>query len=307
MSGAFGDRGERWLTELPEIIDACVARWDLRLGDPYPDPSYQIVYRATGPSGDLLALKLGVPRGELRDEAFALRSWGGRGAVRLVADDPAAGALLLERLEPGTQLADVAVVDDDEATKAGAAVFRRIAEAGFRDDWEEAKLAVPPVQTLADWGLDLDRHLMEHGDDGPLPRGIVQSAATAYSSLHASTDRKALLHGDLHHHNILLAAGREEAWVAIDPKGIIGDPAFEVGAFLRNPGAAFGPGTDGAARTRRRIDLIVDETGLDRMRLVDWAWAGSVLSAVWCVSEEGREGSSWSWPIQVADWILAAR
>ena len=306
IGATFGDAGRKWLTELATTVVACADAWHLSLEDPYPDPSYQLVFRATGRSGKRLALKLGVPRDELRKEAAALRVWAGRSTVLLIDDDPGRGAILLERIEPGTQLAEVAAIDDDRATEIGAVVMRRVAHAGAVElDLDHRGSTEFP--TLSDWGAGFDRYLRAHSRGGPIDVGHVARASAIFASLDQSTDRRHVLHGDLHHHNVLQSGSKHDDWVVIDPKGVIGDPAFEMGAFLRNPGSAFGPRTDGAARTRRRIDVLTASSGLDRERIVDWAWAGTVLSAAWCVEDDEPSSATYAWPLQVAQWIAAAR
>jgi streptomycin 6-kinase len=305
MTGTFGVAGTDWLTQVEPILHACARKWNLAVGPAYPDPSYQLVFRVTGRFGERYALKLGVPRDELREEATALRLWGGRGAVRLIASDPDRGALLLERVEPGTQLAEVSAVDDDRATVIWSMVFRRLAEA---TDCATAAVDVSPtvMPSLARWGDAFDRYLHAHSDGGPLKRSTVLRARSIYRRLDESTTIPRVLHGDLHHDNILRAENCPERWLVIDPKGVAGDPAFEVGSFLRNPKVAFGPKVNGVAQTRRRIDIIAETTGLDRQRFIDWAWAGTVLSAVWCVEDEWPASASHAWPVQVAGWIAEA-
>ena len=91
-----------------------------------------------------------------------------------------------------------------------------------------------------------------------------------------------MLHGDLHHFNLL----RSEAhgWLAIDAKGVVGEPAYETGALLRNP--------KGERLTlpvlRRRADRLTEALGLDVTRVYGWAYSQAVLSAAWCV-EDGED------------------
>jgi streptomycin 6-kinase len=96
-----------------------------------------------------------------------------------------------------------------------------------------------------------------------------------------------LLHGDLHHENIL-AAGRQP-WLAIDPKGLAGEPAYEIGALLRNPIPQLYTWPDLDRITARRIDQLAEELTLDRERLIGWGLAQAVLSAWWNVEDHGRE------------------
>ena len=90
----------------------------------------------------------------------------------------------------------------------------------------------------------------------------------------------------LHHDNIL--AAERAPWLAVDPQGVVGEPAFEAAALLRNPLAHVRNWPDLAPRTARRLDILAERTGLDRQRLAGWALAGAVLSAWWNVEDHGR-------------------
>ena len=94
-----------------------------------------------------------------------------------------------------------------------------------------------------------------------------------------------LLHGDLHHWNILRA--EREPWLAIDPKGLAGEPAYEVGALLRN---RLDAGEDVLQLTLRRIAQLSEILGVDRERLKRWAFAQGVLSALWTFEDHGELG-----------------
>ena len=106
----------------------------------------------------------------------------------------------------------------------------------------------------------------------------------------ASAPAPVLLHGDLHHDNVLRAT--REPWLAIDPHGLIGDPGYEVGALLFNPE----PGDrDGAltALVPARVEQLAQETGLPPERVVAWGFVKAVLSDVWTV-EDWSPGVAWS-------------
>ena len=92
-----------------------------------------------------------------------------------------------------------------------------------------------------------------------------------------------LLHGDLHHDNILSA--ERQPWLAIDPKGIVGEPAYEVGALLRNPWSVLLDMPQPGRILARRVDQLAEELGFDRARIVGWGIAQAVLSAWWCLED----------------------
>src|SRR5207237_7326134 len=135
------------------------------------------------------------------------------------------GALLLEYLEPGTMLSELAEQDDTAATKVAAGILRQL--------WHGA----PPdtdLQSLERWcaAYDRSRSAILQGDSG-FPVKLFQRADATRAELLASTPAPTVLHGDLHHFNVLRA--QRAAWLSIDPKGLAGDRCFDVCQFLRNP------------------------------------------------------------------------
>lgn len=110
---------------------------------------------------------------------------------------------------------------------------------------------------------------------GPLSAALLARARSTFAELLASAPAPVLLHGDLHHHNVL--AARRAPWLAIDPKGVVGDPGQDVGALLCNPLSLADPG----ARAERRVRRLAAELGLDRDRLRAWGFVSAVLSEAW--------------------------
>lgn len=271
-----GPAGRAWLDGLPEHIAACEARWGLRVAAPFADLSYNYVAPAERYDGTPVVVKLGVPSDEaLSHEMAALQLYAGRGIVRLIDADPAEGALLLERLQPGTRLSTVS--DDEEATRIGASVMRRL--------WLPAP-AEHNFPTVADWVSGFQRLRARFaGGTGPMPPGLVDLAENLFAELLASAAQPVLLHGDLHHFNILRA--EREPWLALDPKGLIGEPAYEVGAFLHNPIGGYLDVPDPARKLARRLSVLAEELGLDRQRLARYGVAVAVLSGWWSLEDHG--------------------
>jgi streptomycin 6-kinase len=92
--------------------------------------------------------------------------------------------------------------------------------------------------------------------------------------------------------------------LAIDPKGVVGDPAFEVGAFLGNEWAG---SPKPAALTARRLDIFASELGIDRRLLLAWGFVQSVLSAWWSVEDDGSCDESSLYRIGVMASLHAQR
>lgn len=285
---AFGEEGSEWLRTLPALVADVTLRWGLRLGAPFP-LSYNYVAPARLPGGSEAVFKAGVPSAELRREIFALRRYDGDGICRLLAADDERCTMLLERLRPGETLAAMAQTDDQAATRIAAGVMARL--------WRPVP-AGQPFLPVAQWFADaFDRHRTEYGGPGPFPAAILERAEALVPELLASAPREVLLHGDLHHYNILTA--ERAPWLAIDPKGVTGDPGYDVGQFFLNPD--LGDVLAQPEVVRRRLDVFAEELRYDRARLAAWAFAEVVLSACWSAEDHG---DGWQGAIAVAETLL---
>jgi streptomycin 6-kinase len=274
-----GSDGREWLAQLPALISSCEERWSITVGAPFEPLSYNYVATATQTDGDSVVLKLGFPRLDFTRERDALFAYDGAGAVQLLASDVDAGAMLLERAEPGTELATFGPADDPQATSIAAGVMRTL------------RRPVPETHqfpTVADWAGGLQRLHEEFRDvrSSPFHPKLVDRAEGIFRELLASMDEPVLLHGDLHHFNIL--ASQREPWLAIDPHGVIGEPAYETGALLRNPMPMMMEWRDLKWILERRILQLADELSLDRKRIHGWGIAQAVLSGWWCYEDHGH-------------------
>jgi streptomycin 6-kinase len=103
----------------------------------------------------------------------------------------------------------------------------------------------------------------------------VKSAAAARELLGDPRD-VVVLHGDLHHGNVLDAG--ERGWIAIDPKGLIGERGFDFANIFHNPTREFAlsPG-----RLQRLVGIVAALAGLEPVRLIKWILAYAGLSAAW--------------------------
>jgi streptomycin 6-kinase len=265
-----GDEGAAWLQRLPSIVSECAKRWSLSVLPPVTNLSYNYVAPAVRSDGLEVILKVGVITSEFTTEIEALRLYNGRGIAQLLAVDNELGALLLERLQPGIPLFDT-IEDDEQATRIAARVMHQL--------WQPAPVN-HTFPTTTDWAAGLNRLRIEFGGTtGPFPKRLVEQAETLFRELHASQAASMLLHGDLHHWNILTA--ERQPWLAIDPKGVVGEAAYEVGALIRNPMPYIYTRPNLGRMLERRIDILVEELGFDRERMIGWSLAQAVLSGWW--------------------------
>ena len=224
-------------------------------------------------SGEKLVLKAGVPSHELSSEIEALKVYAGEGAVKLLDADPQRGLLLLERLQPGNMLLEER--DDEKATALAIDVMRKL--------WKKTP-EQHSFRSVRDWGKGFDRlRRTFEGGSGPFPEVLVSRAEGLFTELCDSMQPDVVLHGDLHHWNIMKHG---EEWLAIDPKGILGEPAYEIGAWMRNPYTEIPKIPDLKKFQKRRMEQFAAELGFDRRRLRDWSFAQEMLSVWWSYEDK---------------------
>lgn len=274
-----------WLGALPALLARLAARWSLSLAAPFPVIAFNYVAPATRADGTMCVLKVSRHVGETRNEIAALRLWAGDGAAHLLESDEEQGALLLERLEPGTMLATVAETDDDAATTIAADTLRQL--------WRPAP-DNHGLRSLQSWCAAYDRNRDALSDGaGGFPAALFRRADALRQDLLASTTTPMVLHGDLHHFNVLRA--QRAPWLAIDPKGLVGDRCFDLCQFLRNPHAV------PPEVNRRRLDRFCADLGLDRERTKAWCFVHAMLDACW----DFEEGTPWQRTVAYAEETLS--
>jgi streptomycin 6-kinase len=274
----WGDAGRQWLDDLPSILDEVLRRWGLRCDGALP-MSLHWVASVSRDDGSPAVLRLGLPQADHQAvESAVLQAYAGRGAVRLIAHDPERGALLLQRADPGRQLRDLVPGDDERATAAIVAVVRALHAAPLPGGH-----TVPPLRRAR---AAFTEYLAQQAGDDVLPRRLVQAAASLFDELVASAGDPVLLHGDLHHNNVLSDERSASGWVAIDPHGWVGDRGFDVGAMLYNPD----PHVRSEALLRLvpgRIEQLAAGLDLPVDRVVAWGFVMAMLSQVWTVQDGG--------------------
>ncbi len=174
------------------------------------------------------------------------------------------------------------MADDEEATRLAAGVMQQL--------WRPVPVA-HPFPTVARWAAGLGRLRRRFdGSTGPLPAPLVEQAEALFADLLASAAGPVLLHGDLHHWNILAAT--RAPWLALDPKGVVGEPAYEVGALLRNRLPRRIETAAGRALLARRVAILSEALAIEPSRLLGWGVAVSVLSAWWSIEDHGSGGEA---------------
>ncbi|MDF1654245.1 MAG: aminoglycoside phosphotransferase family protein [Coxiellaceae bacterium] len=262
----YGEQGELWLAQLPEQLQQLQQQLNIELQTPFDDLSFNYVAPGVDQNNNAIALKIGVPNPDITHEIQALQHYNSQGAVQLIDSSNEYGWLLLQQCIPGDTLKTLYNENnDDQACEAAAAIMQRL--------WQPPK-EPKNFPHIKEWLDQLKPH-------PSLDRKLVEKAIGISNELLQDATNEVVLHGDLHHDNILRC--EQQQWLAIDPKGVIGEPAYEVGAFLRNPMPQIFTYNKPQQLIQRRIDLISELTGLDTQRIKLWHFVQIILSVYWCL------------------------
>lgn len=252
-------------------LDAVLARWTLVQPVRIAETPRSLIYRVTRTGGEVAALKL-LKAEAKGDEARggALLAWydGGHAArVFATSDD----AVLMQWLA-GETLGEVARGGGDAEASA---ILSDVVEGLHAprsgpppellplDQWFAALFATP----VTAWPADA--------------RALVVRATEMARALLATMPMQQPLHGDIHHDNILRCGAD---WLAIDPKGLVGDPAYDYANSFQNPFGAADLVCD-ADRIMRHVATLAQKSRIARRHLLAWAVAHTALSGAWNIAD----------------------
>lgn len=254
------------LQELKQAIH----RWGLiEDGLPFQTPT-SALQRVRIKNGAFAFLKVALCEEERRG-ATLLRWWNGEGAVQVLALHR--NTVLLEGACGGLSLTQMAQTgEDDEASRILCQVAARLHSRVAADSPGRMPQLIPLSQCFHSLALA-----------AATQGGIFQGLSAIAGSLLATQQQIVILHGDLHHENVLDAGAR--GWLCIDPKGYLGERGFDHANIFCNPDY---PTATKPERFERRVTVVAETAQLERHRLLSWiaAWAG--LSAAWHLEDGGN-------------------
>lgn len=306
--------GRDWLAALPRLVRRCLDQWQLELDlapGALPRNGHGAIVvpvrlRTTAGKGTLAAagragmLKIAYPHDEARLEPHALALWDGHGAVRLLAGDAGAGALLLERLDPDCSLQDLPLA---EAVPVWGTLVRQLSLVpDGRPVWQEFDHVAARAEQ---WSDELPESWERLGR--PFPRWLLEAALEVCQTRGAvgrRSGRDVLVHTDLHFLNILARLRSEDqqdteepgdggepagGWAAIDPQPMVGEAEFAVAPLLWNRIRELSRADPGRGLRERCRDISM-AAGLDPEVARQWSLAREVENALWYASKPRHGG-----------------
>lgn len=266
----YGDEGEAWINDLLSHLTQLSAKWNFRFLKVMPNLTYNFVGLVEViATGERAIIKMGPRHKNIGTEVQWLQCFN-KGVPRIYWHDDEHHAFLMECLEPGNSLKTlVKVGQDDSATRLLCHTIRDL------QSHQQNKSDFPHLSELAG-SLSL---LKNHLDDG-----ILSKAESLFHELTTGRVKDVVLHGDLHHDNVLSSGAM---WKVIDPHGYVGDPAFEAGAMIYNPCDYFPKERSLSQIVERRLKIIVEELPFDPKRIKAWSYCRTVLSIAWTFEDHG--------------------
>ncbi|KTC84030.1 aminoglycoside phosphotransferase family protein [Legionella brunensis] len=258
--GLYGDEGKQWLASLPNLIKKVSLAWELDSLKVMKNLSYNYVLSGFQHKKPII-LKLIFDKSALQDEVRALKAFAGYGVIAVLAQMD--NALLLEQAVTGLSIKNDWPKNEEEAIEIVCDCARRLHQAPIPKRGE--------FPHLRDWFSILHK-------DWSIPKVYLEKARELSNILLQPVNEDKLLHGDLHHENILRHG---DEWLVIDPKGVMGDEAYELAAFLQNPMPELLKIEALPVFLSRRISLSATLLNLDKKRIYQWCFAQAILSWVW--------------------------
>lgn len=279
----YASAGKTWLTELPKLIASYSERFGMRELKPVTNLSYN--YVISGVMGDKpIILKLSLDYQGLKREALAMQFFAGFGAVKLIKSDE--GLLLLEKAQPGVSLKSYFPHRDAEAIQITCRLIQQLHQAPI-----PAQHNFPHLKDLLKV-FETKQNLFDE-----ILQKYVQKARNISNHLLATNEQDVLLHGDLHHDNILQDG---TSWKMIDPKGRVGESTYEVVGFINDPMPDLITFDNAPQIIQNRIQIFANTLNLSPTRITHWCFVKSVMCWIWAL-EDRCDATYWQKMAEIFD------
>jgi len=251
-------------------------KWSLGIAGSFGGGVAGRVFDARTRSGAAVVLKLGFPHDEAIWEAVGLEAMGEGLAPLVIEQDVEEWALLLERIRPGAPLS-TSELSVDEALRVGGGLLARV-------NGRESPHGLPTLAEVARGyaerardGLGAHRDILDE-----LAVGTLVDGALAILDAAEPEPGDRLLHGDFNPGNILSRGALD--WAVIDPKPVVGDPAWDLWPLITQVGGARA-GDLSTTELARRTSVAAAAASIDEARAARWAFARTGLNICWSLED----------------------
>ena len=273
IKNMLGEDGKKWLDSLPNLVEKLSHYWSLTHIKPVKNMNWNFVALAIQKNTDLVVLKISFDKQLIQNEYKTLKHFNGHGAIKVLDINKDDHALLLEQAVPGRLLKEFYPSQINETLHIYGQLVKVLSK---------TKLAHKSYTHVSQWCKAIDGIT-----DQRIDTRYVIKAKELKSALLNSAQYEYLCHGDLHLENILQQGSH---WLAIDPKGIIGEMAFEAAAFDLISQEEMQDTSTITTKIIDRVTTLSTVLGLDFHRLLSWIFLRMIISAQWFVEDHGDTG-----------------
>jgi len=270
----LGENGKKWIADLPSTIKILADHWNLSNLVSVDNMTFNYVAKAIYNSNQPVVLKIGFDTNVISDEKRALIYFDGNASIRLIDYNEKYNALLLQQAIPGTTLKSLYPANNKFVIDCYVDTVQKLLDKPLDNK--------NSFRHISDWLKILDNFKSDK-----LPEYLLKKAIHLKNILLASMKIEILLHGDLHQDNILK---NNDTWLAIDPKGIIGESEFEVAAFDFIHGTELTNNLEAKKLFLDRINILAKRSNLSAERIRNWTLVRLILSAAWHIEDNGDPG-----------------
>jgi len=264
----WGDQGKTWIQKLPEIIINLTQYWQLNDVEPIDNMSYNYVAKAQKNDNTHVVLKISCDKQLIKDEYHALKNFNTNTSIKALDIYADQNALLLEQAIPGYLLKKIYPKNVKSTIKIYAELVKALASQSCRPHG---------FTHVKKWCGVIDRI-----NDKRIKSEFIDEAKRLKDFLFSSIENEYLCHGDLHLENIIR---HKNEWLIIDPKGIIGEIAFEAAAFDIIEKNEWSKHDNIKTIIINRVSLLANTLEINKDRLLAWIFLRTIISAQWFIED----------------------
>ncbi len=266
----FGSKGNEWITALPSVIKNLATLWNLHDITPVKNMTFHYVAKAITHTHQPVILKIGYDQKSIENEKQALIYFNGDGSIKLIDHTEKYHALLLQQAIPGITLTSFYPDQIDLVIDCYTSTMKKLHSKHLPSNHN--------YPHIREWLQAIDKLTPNHH----ISESLLKNVVSLKNQLLKTITTEVFLHGDLHHDNMLK---HHDEWLAIDPKGVIGETEFEIAAFDFMYVNELANDIHVKNTFETRINLLAKKAGLDAQRIKDWILVRLVLMAAWNIED----------------------
>jgi len=263
------EKGRQWLARLQHTIDCLTDKWTLSDVQPVDNMTWHYVAFAKQNGQTPVVIKIGCDKAVSADEYRALKYFNGHGAIDVLDYDQKYSALLLEQAVPGNLLIDERHNIESTISIYANTINTLLQQKNVSDKFVHVSHWCRAIYRITDTRVD---------------KKYVDLAQQIRLFLLSSLKDEFVCHGDLHSENVI---HHQDQWIVIDPKGIVGEVAFEAAAFDLLSDDELKNADNAPDLIFSRIKLLAEKLNIDQVRLLYWVFLRALISAQWFIEDGG--------------------